>query len=131
MMKLTAEQTTLINACRVAIVATQGPDGCPHLTATWFDLGDDGKVSVSIASKGQKARNLERDQHATLFFIDPETSLHTVEMRGRMTTEPDPNLEFATKVGARHNDDLSQYLQPGEIRLKATLTPTRIVEFNV
>jgi PPOX class probable F420-dependent enzyme len=130
-MQLTPSQAELITSCRVAIVATQGPDGSPHLTATWFDLGDDGMVRVSIASMGQKARNLERDSHATLFFIDPKTSLHTVELRGTMTVEPDAELTFAKKVGAKHGDDLSQYLQPGEIRLTATLHPTKVVEFRV
>jgi len=130
-MKLTSEQRALIQSCRVAIVATQGPDGCPQLTATWFELGEDGAVRVSIASRGQKARNLERDPHATLFFIDPATSLHTVELRGTVSLEPDTDLSFAKRVAAPHGDDLSQYLEPGEIRLTATLVPTRIVEFRV
>lgn len=130
-MELTPSQVELINSCRVAIVATQGPHGSPHLTATWFALGDDGTIRISIASMGQKARNLERDKHAAMFFIDPKTSLHTVELRGTMTVEPDADLTFATKVGRKHGDDLSQYLRPGEIRLTATLHPTKIVEFRV
>jgi PPOX class probable F420-dependent enzyme len=46
---------------RTASIATIGPNGFPHLVATWYGLVD-GKIYVETKSKSQKAVNLRRDR---------------------------------------------------------------------
>lgn len=130
-MELTNEQLGFIETCAVAIVVTNGHDGKPHVSATWFLVGEDRRLRVSIAERGQKAKNLARDRSATLFFIDRETGLHTLEIRGTVTVEDDPDFAFARKLGEKVGDDLTRYVEPGEGRLKVTMEPERVVEFSV
>jgi len=65
------EQQTLI-------VATDGPDGRPHLTVLWYVVRE-GEPWIFTYASSQKVRNLERSPRATLLL---ETGTEYANMRG-------------------------------------------------
>ena len=75
----------------IVTLATAGPDGFPQVTAVWFLVDDDGTVAVSLNTSRQKAKNLERDPKATLFFVDPANPYRTLEIRALAEITPDPD----------------------------------------
>ena len=75
-----AEQRQLIDSERVAVVASFGPRGWPHLMPLWY-VPRDGEVWIYTYAKSQKVRNLERDPRATLLI---ETGHEYAELRGVM-----------------------------------------------
>jgi PPOX class probable F420-dependent enzyme len=121
-----ASHRDLIESSQVVILATNGSNGTPQVTATWFAADDDGTVNLSINTKRQKARNLQRDPKCTLFFIDPANPYRTLEIRGRAETVPDTGYALAKRVGAKYGADLSQMDAEGDTRLAVTIVPTRV-----
>lgn len=61
-------------------VATIGPRGRPHLVPLWY-VRDGDQLTGWTYAKSQKARNLERDPHATL---EVEAGVQYHELRGVM-----------------------------------------------
>jgi pyridoxamine 5'-phosphate oxidase-like protein len=74
------EVAEFLAAHRVAICATNGTDGWPHLMPLWYVLRD-GQLWSWTYAKSQKVRNLERDDRATL---EVETGHQYQELRGVM-----------------------------------------------
>jgi PPOX class probable F420-dependent enzyme len=64
-----AEVAEFLDAQRVVVVATNGPDGFPHLMPLWYVVRD-GTLWGWTYAKSQKARNMERDPRATLQIED-------------------------------------------------------------
>jgi PPOX class probable F420-dependent enzyme len=75
-----AEQRELIDSERVAVVASFGPRGWPHLMPLWY-VPREGEVWIYTYAKSQKVRNLERDPRATVMI---ETGHEYAELRGVM-----------------------------------------------
>lgn len=115
----------LLTKSQVAILTTRGQDGFPQTTALWY-LVDDGTVKLSINTSRQKAKNLERDPEATVFFMDPATPYRTLEIRARAKVEPDPDYVLADKVAAKYGADLRQMDRPGETRIAVTMEPVKV-----
>ena len=65
---------------KVMSVATLGPRGRPHLVPLWYVPDGDDLIGWTYA-KSQKAKNLERDPHATLQIED---GVEYQELRGVM-----------------------------------------------
>jgi PPOX class probable F420-dependent enzyme len=65
---------------RIVIVASNGPDGRPHLMPLWYIVRN-GELWGWTYAKSQKVRNLERDDRATLQVEDGEAYN---ELRGVM-----------------------------------------------
>lgn len=115
----------LLDKSQVAILTTMGPDGFPQTTALWF-LVDDGTVKLSINTSRQKAKNLEREREATVFFMDPETPYRTLEIRARAKVEPDPDYILADRVAAKYGADLRERDRPGDTRIAVTMEPVKV-----
>lgn len=115
----------LLDKSQVAILTTKGPDGFPQTTALWF-LVDDGTVKLSINTSRQKAKNLEREPEATVFFIDPETPYRTLEIRARAKVEPDRDYVLADQVAAKYGADLREMDRPGDTRIAVTMEPVTV-----
>ncbi len=109
----------------VACFATIGRDGVPQSTLTWF-LHDDGELRLSLNTARLKAKNLLKTPKASLLIPDPESISRYLEVHGDVRIEPDDDLEFAKKVGAKYGSDLVQYDKPGDARVKVTLEPMRV-----
>ncbi len=107
-------------------IATVGPTGHPQVTAIWAFV-DDGNVVTSLAGVRQKLKNLEARPQATVFVIDPENSYRTLEVRGDVTIEPDPELTTLKRVLAAYGTSLESFPGPLEDRTSVTLRPTHVV----
>src|ERR687890_632187 len=73
---------------KIVSVATLGPNGRPHLVPLWYVPEGDELIGWTYA-KSQKAKNIERDPHATL---QVEDGVDYQELRGVML-ECDVDLE--------------------------------------
>jgi PPOX class probable F420-dependent enzyme len=90
---------------RVMNVASNGPDGWPHVTALWYVMrGTD--PWVWTYRKSQKVKNLERDDRATVLV---ESGHEYAELKGVMLKcrahveyEPEPILDFAEELFAKY-----------------------------
>ncbi len=110
----------------VAILATNGQDGYPQVTALWFLFDEDGTVKLSINSTRQKLKNLQAHPECTFFILDRANPYRTLEMRARVEISPDPDYVFADKLGRKYGADLRQMDRPGEHRVVATLRPIKV-----
>jgi PPOX class probable F420-dependent enzyme len=111
----------------VAVLATQGADGFPQVSALWFLYDADGVIRLSLNTSRQKTKNLQAHPEATLFILDPANPYRTLEVRARAEVEPDPDYAFATKLGAKYGGvDLRSNDRPGESRVVVTLHPVKV-----
>jgi PPOX class probable F420-dependent enzyme len=110
----------------VAMLATNGRDGFPQVTALWFLLdGDDLKLSLNTAR--QKVKNLQRHPECTLFILDRAKPQRYLEIRARAELNPDPDYVFANTLAAKYGGtDLRTRDQPGESRIVVTLHPVKV-----
>ena len=125
-MTLPESHKDLYDAPGVATLSTVTPDGLIQSTAVWYLLDDDGQLKVSLSDARRKLRNLQANPAATLFFLDPANPFRTLEVRARVTIEPDPDFSFRAKVGARYGADVAAFDQPGDKRYTVTLHPVRV-----
>jgi PPOX class probable F420-dependent enzyme len=93
---------------KIVSVATVGPKGRPHLVPLWYVRDGDALTGWTFA-KSQKARNLERDAHATL---QVEAGVEYQELRGVMF-ECDVDVERDAEKVARFGRALFDRYAPG------------------
>ena len=62
-----------------------------------------------------------------MFVVDPANPYRTLEVRGRVTIEPDPELDTLSRVLAAYGTDLASFPGPLEDRTTVTLHPSRVV----
>ena len=105
-----------------ATLATVNADGGPQLTELWF-LAEDDAIRISLNETRHKTKNLRRDPVCSLLILDVSNPYRYLELRGRAEIEPDADLAFADRVGAKYNADLREMDQPGESRVVVTLRP--------
>jgi len=110
-----------------AILATNGPDGLPQVTAiAFYHDKDDDLVKISLNDTRQKSKNLRRNPNVTLFILDPANHLRSLEIRATAEVIPDPDKSFCATAGSKYNSDFSRHDRPGETRSQIVLHPTRI-----
>lgn len=110
---------------QVASLATIGADGFPQVTEVWF-VYDHGELKLSLNSSRLKTRNLKARPQCSLLVLDLQNPYRYLEVRARARIEPDDDYEFARRVGAKYDADLSEHDRPGETRVIVTLEPTNI-----
>jgi PPOX class probable F420-dependent enzyme len=121
----------LLEANQVVVLATNGADGFPQVTAVWFLAEDDGTVKLSLNTARQKTKNLASNPDATLFFLDPANPYRTLEIRSRAEVIPDPDYAFADRLGAKYGGvDLRQNDGPGESRVVVSFLPVKVNTFG-
>ena len=108
-----------------AILATNGPDGRPQLSAVWF-LAEDGEIRLSLHTSRQKVKNLRAHPAVTFFILDLAAPTRYLEVRGDAEIVDDPDYAFADRVGAKYNADLRAWDGPGASRVIVTIRPTRV-----
>jgi PPOX class probable F420-dependent enzyme len=124
--EIPASHRDLLEAAIPVTLATIGPTGHPQVTAVWAVLDDD-RVVTSLAGVRQKLRNLRARPQATVFVIDPTNPYRTLEVRGNVTIEPDPELTTLIRVLHAYGTDLESFSGPLDGRVIVTLEPTRVV----
>ena len=121
-------------------VATIGPNGRPHLMPLWY-VPDGDELTAWTFAKSQKAKNLERDAHAT---VQVEAGVAYQELRGVMF-ECDVAVESETERVAEYGRRIfERYGGGGELapevvemvekqapkRIGMRFTPTRTVSWD-
>jgi PPOX class probable F420-dependent enzyme len=112
----------------VGVLATQGADHFPQVTALWFLFDESsGAVRFSLNTTRQKVKNLQARPEVSFMVLDPASPYRTLEIRGRAEITPDPEYAFADELGAKYgNADLRQRDQPGQTRVVVTLQPLKV-----
>lgn len=135
---LEPSQLELLDKPIYVTAATLRESGPPHLTVIWANC-DDTHIYINSAKGRIKDRNLRARPDVSLMAINPENPYHWLSVEGtvvEIVDEDDP--ERAAEVTA-HIDDLAEaYInkrpyplrQPGEVRVKYKIEPTRIVAFG-
>jgi PPOX class probable F420-dependent enzyme len=136
--ELDPSQLELLDKPIYVTAATLRESGPPHLTVIWASR-DDTHIYITSAKGRIKDRNLRARPEISLMAINPENPYHWLSVEGmvvEIVDEEDP--ERGAEVTA-HIDDLGEaYVnkrpypnrQPGEVRVKYKIEPTRIVAFG-
>lgn len=119
----------IIEKSRVVILGTTGPSREPHITTQLF-LFEDGKLSMSINGKRQQMENLHNNPRVTAFFIDPDEQRRTLELRGTVRIEHDPDYLFGKHVGDRYGYDLRDLDDALDTRYKVTVNIEHVNAFG-
>jgi len=105
-----AEATELLAAGRKVQLATNGPDGFPHLVTMYYVLID-GRITFWTYRKSQKALNLERDPRISCLV---ETGDEYFDLRGvlvqgtaRRIEDPAVIAEIGRRITAVVGGDLA------------------------
>ena len=122
---------------KVVTCATIGPNGRPHLMPLWYSPANLTLRGWTYA-KSQKAKNLERDPHATLQVEDGEQyhELRGVMMECDVSIERDPEqvarfgMALFERFGATGPDVEAMIAAQAPKRIGLTFTPTRIVSWD-
>jgi PPOX class probable F420-dependent enzyme len=131
------ERRAFLDGEVVVTCATIGPHGRPHLMPVWYSRSGEQLQSWTYA-KSQKAKNLERDPHATL-QVEAGTAYH--ELRGVMMEcdvaierDPDTVADFGRalfqRFGAVGGEVDAMIAGQAPKRIGLTFTPTRIVSWD-
>jgi PPOX class probable F420-dependent enzyme len=108
-------------------LATEGPDGHPHVTPLWIDH-DGNDLLVNTADGRVKARDMKRSPHVAVSITAPDDPYLVVAFRGTVT-------DITTEGADQHIDALAnKYLgvdrypnrHSGEVRLKIRIRPDHI-----
>ncbi len=128
------ELRSFLDEEKVVTCATIGPNGRPHLMPLWYFVDGDALRGWTYA-KSQKAKNLERDPHATLQI---EAGVAYEELRGVMM-ECDVELvhddvaAFGISLFERYAPgvDVGEMIaQQAPKRVGLTFRPTRTVTWD-
>jgi len=113
----------------IAVLGTIGASGRPQLSGVWF-LSEDDAIKFSLNTARQKVKNLQANPKASVLIFDKESPYRYLEVRGDAEITPDPDYEFADKVGAKYGADLRTRDKPGDTRVVITIRPARVVTWG-
>jgi PPOX class probable F420-dependent enzyme len=114
----------ILNKKAFAQLATVMPDGSPQVSPVWFEY--DGKNILINSAKGRvKDRNMRRDARVGLDIVDPDNPYRHVSIRGRVANITESGADdHIDKLAKKYlGADKYPYRQPGEVRVKYTITP--------
>src|SRR5689334_805388 len=131
------ELREFLGAKKVVTCATVGPKGRPHLMPLWYSPEGTTLRGWTYA-KSQKAKNLERDPHATLQVEDGELyhELRGVMMECDVAIERDADkvanfgMALFQRFGATGEEVENMIRGQAPKRIGMTFTPTRIVSWD-
>ena len=109
------EVATFLEQSRVVTMATNGPNGLPHLIAMWYGLVD-GEIWFETKAKSQKVTNLRRDNRITCMVESGHTydTLRGVSIEGRaeIIEDYDTLFEVGKSVWERYTGPYTEELRP-------------------
>jgi len=123
------EITTYLDAPYIAVVATIGRNGTPHLTPNWYRY--DGQVLTLITRTDRlKYLNLQRDRRISVCIYDPPVASNYVVISGTATCHDQDIWDEARRIIARYRapDQVDDYLTrwQTEPRVLITVAPEHI-----
>jgi PPOX class probable F420-dependent enzyme len=127
---------------KIVTVGTTGPNGRPHLMPLWY-VFDGTELRGWTYAKSQKAKNLERDPHATLQIED---GVDYAELRGVMyecdvevERDPEKVADYGMALFARYGpgaegevpDEVREMVRgQAQKRIGLRFVPTRTVSWD-
>ncbi|HEX4702413.1 MAG TPA: PPOX class F420-dependent oxidoreductase [Pseudonocardiaceae bacterium] len=109
------EVAAFVQRSRTTTMATNGPDGTPHLVAMWYAVLD-GEIWFETKVKSQKVVNLRRDDRITCMIEDGRTYdvLRGVAIEGRavISADPDDCLRVGISVWERYYGPYTEDQKP-------------------
>jgi PPOX class probable F420-dependent enzyme len=120
------EVRELLDAPTYAVISTNNADGSILSTVIWVDREQD-KVTVNSAIGRQWPTNLERDPNVTILLMTPDNPYAFAEIRGTATGTTEGADEHIDHLAKKYiGQDRYPFRQPGEQRIKFTITPTKV-----
>lgn len=107
-----ADLGDLLTAPRIAVLATQFPDGSTLLSPVWHEWRDGG-FTIVIDGNDAKIRNLRRDPNLSVVVAEDEPPYRGIEVRSKarfVESEAGPVLRQLAERYLR-NRDLDAYLR--------------------
>jgi PPOX class probable F420-dependent enzyme len=113
---LSASVLALLEGRNYAILATVNADGSPQTSAMW--IGRDGDDLLFSTVEGRlKYRNMLRDPRVSVTVIDAADGENYVELRGRATITPDPDLAVGHLLSHKYDGKDHEPPGPGQVRV--------------
>src|SRR5262245_22916243 len=111
----------ILESTTLGHLATVEEQGRPQVNPVWF-LWDGEHVLLSVKPGTKKYRNLRRDPHVAISFLDPARPEHYVELRGEVIAfELYEDLTFVNLLARKYTGADFQHGYPGEHRYKLTI----------
>jgi PPOX class probable F420-dependent enzyme len=111
----------ILKSTTLGHLATVDERGRPQVTPVWF-LWDGEHVLLSIRPVTQKYKNLRRDPHVAISFLDQANPMHYVETRGKVVEwQLFEDLTFVNQLARKYTG--ADYTQgvPGQHRYRVTI----------
>jgi PPOX class probable F420-dependent enzyme len=120
----------LLEKPNYATITTLNRDGSMHSTVIWIS-GEDDAVAVNSALGRLWPTNLQRDPHVTVIVQEQGNPYRFVEIRGTATGSTDDADDHINSLSKKYiGQDEYPYRQPGEQRIKFTITPQHVRYFT-
>jgi len=102
-------------------LATVDAQGRPQVNPVWF-LWNGEHVLLSVRASAQKYRNLRRDPHVAISFLDPANQQRYVEIRGEaIEFELFLTLDFVNQLARKYTGADYTLGHAGEERYRVTV----------
>jgi PPOX class probable F420-dependent enzyme len=116
----------LIDAPNCAVISTHNADGSILSTVVWISL-EDGQLAVNSAEGRRWPTNLERDARITALVYPDGNPYDYVEIQGTAEgTLQDADAHIDRLAKKYTGSDTFGGHQPGDVRVKYVITPTRV-----
>ncbi len=116
----------LLEAPNYAVISTLNPDGSIHGAVVWISLEGD-ELAVNSAAGRTWPSNLDRDPRVTVVVYPADNPYEYVEIRGAAVGTRDDADEHINRLAKKYiGQDEYPFRQPGEERLKYTITPEHV-----
>ncbi|MGH2874950.1 MAG: PPOX class F420-dependent oxidoreductase [Solirubrobacteraceae bacterium] len=116
----------LLQAPNYAVISTHNADGSILSTVVWISL-EDGELAVNSAEGRRWPSNLDRDPHVTALVYAGDNPYDYVEIEGTATGTRDDADDHIDRLAKTYTgQDKYPYRQPGEVRRKYVISPTRV-----
>lgn len=113
----------LLESQILATIATVDGENRPQVNPSWF-LFEEGTIWISLTADKKKYWNLKQNPHIALCFIDATNPQRYLEVRGSVgEIEEDEGNATINKIARKYTGADFAYGRPGEVRLKAAITP--------
>jgi PPOX class probable F420-dependent enzyme len=130
---LTDPQAALLLAPNVAMLSTLRRDGSAHLTPVWIDW-DGEHVLVNTALGRVKERHMRADPRVSAAVVDAADAGRYVSITGVARLTLEGAEEHIDKMARKYLGEPTypeDLRGPGERRVLARVTPTRVTSWNV
>ncbi|HEY7031211.1 MAG TPA: PPOX class F420-dependent oxidoreductase [Thermomicrobiales bacterium] len=111
----------ILRSTTLGHLATVDEHGRPQVNPVWF-LWDGESILLSVRPVTQKYKNLRRDPHVAISFLDPANPMRYVELRGEVAEwQLFEDLTFVNRLARKYTGADFTGGRPGEHRYRLTI----------